>query len=137
MVDNPTTKKRILIIEGNPDELRLIEYLLNRPEFELAAAATAATGARLLRNGLLPDLLILDLTLPDISGIELLKQMRNRPQFDGIPVIVLADATRPMEIRTALVAGADRYVTKTYMGNNLLKTVFEVLQTGRMAAADA
>lgn len=129
--------KRILIIEGNPEELRLIEYLLSRPEFELAAAATAATGARLLRNGMSPDVLILDLNLPDIPGTELLKQMRNRPQFNRIPVIVLADATRPMEIRTALVAGADRYVTKTYMGNNLLKTVFEVLESGRTVAADA
>lgn len=137
MVEKPEAKKRILVIEANPEELRLIEYLLNRPEFDLAAAATAATGARLLRSGMKPDVLILDLALPDISGVELLKQMRNRPQFDSIPVIVLADAARPMEIRTALVAGADRYVTKTYMGNNLLKTVFEVLETGRAVAADA
>ena len=137
MVDKPAAKKRILIIEGNAEELRLIEFLLNRPEFELAATATAATGARLLRNGMLPDVLIMDLSLPDLSGIELLKQMRNRPQYDRIPVIVLADAARPMEIRAALVAGADRYVTKTYMGNNLVKTVFEILETGRTVAADA
>lgn len=137
MVEKPAAKKHILVIEANPEELRLIEFLLNRPEFDLAAAATAATGARLLRSGMKPDVLILDLALPDISGVELLKQMRNRPQFDSIPVIVLADAARPMEIRTALVAGADRYVTKTYMGNNLLKTVFEVLETGRAVAADA
>jgi DNA-binding response OmpR family regulator len=135
-VDKPD-KYRILLIEDDPEELRLMEYLLNRPEFELYAAATAATGARLMRGGLVPHVLVIDLMLTDVPGIEFLKQMRSRPQFDTIPVIVLADATRPMEIRGALVAGADRYVTKTYMGNNLIKTVFEVLETGRAAAADA
>jgi DNA-binding response OmpR family regulator len=135
-VDEPE-KKRILIIEDDPEELRLIEYLLNRPEFELSKAQTAAAGAKMLRGGTLPDLLIVDLMMSDVPGVEFVRQMRSRPQFDAIPVIVLADATRPMEIRTALVAGADRYVTKTYMGNNLIKTAFEVLESGRTAAADA
>ena len=136
-VDQPL-RKRILIIEDDPEELRLIEYLLKRPELELLAAATASTGARLLRSGMLPDLLLVDLMLGDVPGVECVKQMRSRSQFNQLPVIVLADATRPMEIRAALVAGADRYVTKTYMGNNLIKTVFEVLAAGRTsAAADA
>jgi hypothetical protein len=43
-----------IIIEGNPEELRLMEYLIDRPEFELAAAASASTGARVLRNGIPP-----------------------------------------------------------------------------------
>ena len=103
----------------------------------MSSATTAAAGAKILRAGLVPDLLIVDLMLSDVPGVEFVRQMRSRPQFDGIPVIVLADATRPMEIRTALVAGADRYVTKTYMGNNLIKTALEVLETGRAAAADA
>jgi DNA-binding response OmpR family regulator len=75
------------------------------------------------------------LSLADVTGVEFLKQMRGRPQFNALPVIALADATRPMEIRAALVAGADRYVTRTYMGNNLVKTVWELLETGRATAA--
>ncbi|HYO87673.1 MAG TPA: response regulator [Candidatus Limnocylindrales bacterium] len=130
-----TVKRRILIIDDDSQEMRFIEYLLGRPEFELIAASTAATGARLLRTGELPDVLILDLSLADVTGVEFLKQMRGRPQYNSLPVIALADATRPMEIRAALVAGADRYVTRTYMGNNLVKTVWELLETGRAAAS--
>jgi DNA-binding response OmpR family regulator len=128
-------RRRILIIDDDAQEMRMIEYLLGRPEFELIGASTAATGARLLRTGAPPDLLILDLSLTDVTGVEFLKQMRGRPQFNALPVIALADATRPMEIRAALVAGADRYVTRTYMGNNLVKTVWELLETGRATAA--
>lgn len=128
-------KRRILIINDDPEETHLIEYLLSRPEFELVAASAAAAGARLLRTGPLPDLLILDLSLTGVTGVEFLKQMRGRPQYNALPVIALADATRPMEIRAALVAGADRYVTRTYMGNNLVKTVWELLETGRAAAS--
>ncbi len=127
-------KRRILIIDDDSEEMRIIEYLLSRPEFELIAASTAATGARLLRTGELPDVVILDLSLADVTGVEFLKQMRGRPQYSAVPVIALADATRPMEIRAALVAGADRYVTRTYMGNNLVKTVWELLETGRATA---
>lgn len=127
--------KRILIVASEAEERRFIEQLLWRPEFSLVSAENAASGARLMRIPPPIDVVVVDLTLSDLSGMDFLRQLRARPQYDTLPVIVLAEAARPLEIRSALVAGADRYVTKSYMGNNLVKTVLEVLRVGRASAS--
>ncbi len=133
MVEQPASK-RILIVASEAEERRLIEQLLWRSEFSLVSAATAAAGARLMRTPPPIDVAVIDLTLSDMSGVDLLRELRARPEYDAVPVIVLAEASRPLEIRSALVAGADRYVTKSYMGNNLVKTVLEILRVGRVSA---
>jgi DNA-binding response OmpR family regulator len=69
--------------------------------------------------------------LPDVSGLELLRQMRSKDVFDHLPVIILSALADPSEIRDGLEAGADRYVTKPYVANNLTKVVQDLLRTGR------
>jgi DNA-binding response OmpR family regulator len=69
--------------------------------------------------------------LPDISGVEFLKQLRGRNVFDELPVLVLSAVIDPLTIRGALDAGADRYLTKPYIANNLLTVVQEILRSGR------
>jgi DNA-binding response OmpR family regulator len=80
----------------------------------------------------MPDVMILDLMLPDVSGIEFLRQMRAKEVFDTIPVLILSALADPDQIREGLSVGADRYLTKPYLANNLLSTIQDMLRTGRV-----
>ena len=126
-----SNRKRILVVDDDPELLQLVRVLLARLGVEVISAETAMQAAQSLRTPPLPDLLILDLMLPDISGVEFLRQMRSKAAFDNIPVLVLSAMIDPEHIRQALDAGADRYLTKPYMANNLMTVVQEILRTGR------
>lgn len=126
-----TTKPRILVVDDDPALQKLVVALLNRAGMETATAMNAAEAALILRHPPLPHLMLLDLMMPEVSGIEFLRQVRAKRQFDALPVIILSALADPEQIREGLEAGADRYLTKPYLANNLIKTVREVLQQGR------
>jgi len=125
------SSKRILVVDDDPDLLQLVRVLLLRVNVEVATAEHASIAAQKLRSEPLPDLLILDLMLPDISGIDFLRQLREQPKFDMLPVLVLSALIDPEQIRNALNCGADRYLTKPYIAHNLISVVQEILKTGR------
>jgi len=129
-----SNRKRVLVIDDDPELLQLVRVLLARINVEAIMAESAATAAQLLRAGPLPDLLILDMMLPDVSGVEFLRQMRAKPIYDDMPVLILSALIDPERIRAALDAGADRYLTKPYIANNLLTVVQDILRTGRKPA---
>jgi len=124
---------RVLIVDDDPGFLKLAEVLIGRAGMEAIFATTAAEAAQVLRNMSrdLPDLVILDMMLPDVSGIEFLRQMREKSIFDDLPVLILSALGDPNQIRQALATGADRYLTKTFVANNLIPTVQDLLATGR------
>lgn len=124
-------KKRVLVVDDDPELLQLVRVLLSRIGVEAVCVENANDAAQFLLNEALPDLLILDMMLPDISGVEFLRQMRSKSTFDTMPVLILSALIDPERIRVALDAGADRYLTKPYIANNLLTVVQDILRTGR------
>lgn len=124
-------KQRILVVDDDPALQKLVVLLLEKAGFEPISAINATEAATILRQSPLPDLMVLDLMLPEISGIDFLKQLRAKAAFDHFPVIILSALADPTQIREGLDAGADRYLTKPYLANNLIKTVQEVLRVGR------
>jgi two-component system, OmpR family, phosphate regulon response regulator PhoB len=124
-------KVRILIVDDDQSVLKLMASLLDRAGMEPIMAENAASAAQVLKKSPLPDLLILDLMLPDVSGVEFLRQIRSKSVFDNLPVIILSALADPDQIREGLRAGADRYLTKPYLANNLVITVQEMLRSGR------
>lgn len=124
-------KKRILVIDDDPELQQLVRILLSRVNMEILAAGTVAEGVKMLAAPPLPDLVLLDLMLPDESGIDFLKQVRARNAFSAMPIIVLSALVDPAQIREALDNGADRYLTKPYIANNLVSYVQDVLRSGR------
>jgi DNA-binding response OmpR family regulator len=126
-----TTKPRILVIDDDLDLQTLVGSLLAHAGLEHISAVTAAEGAEVLRQKPLPDLVLLDLMLPDVSGLEMLRQIRSKEIFASMPIIILSALADPSTIRKGLDLGADRYLTKPYLANNLTSTVFEVLKAGR------
>ena len=128
-------KKRILVIDDDSAIQELIRVILERWGFELTAALNVSTAVEVLRQKPLPDLVLLDMTLPDVDGLELLRQIRETKVFDTLPVIIVSAMVDSDRIRKGLDMGADRYITKPAISHNLLKTVQEVLKTGRRPPA--
>jgi len=126
-----SNKRRILVVDDDPELLQLVRVLLARIGVEAIMAENATDAAQELRSGSLPDLVILDMMLPDVSGVEFLRQMRAKSTYDQLPVLILSALIDPERIRAALDAGADRYLTKPYIANNLLTVVQDMLRTGR------
>lgn len=122
---------RILVVDDDPAVQKLVKTLLERAGLVHIEALNATQAAAVLRARPLPQAVVLDLMLPDISGIEFLRQMRTKDVFDNIPVVILSAVADPNQIREGLGAGADRYLTKPYLANNLLSTLQDVLRNGR------
>lgn len=125
------TQATILVVDDDPALQRLVVALLTRAGMTAFSAMNAMEASDHLKQGTKPDLVVLDLMMPEISGIEFLKDLRTKSQYDNLPVIILSALADPEQIREGLDAGADRYLTKPYLANNLVKTVNEVLQQGR------
>lgn len=129
---NVQQKIRVLVVDDDPALQQLIGLLLTNAGLEPVEALNAAAAARILRTEQPPPrLIILDMMLPDVSGLEFLKQMRAKAQFDELPVLILSALADPQQIREGLQAGADRYLTKPYLANNLVITVQDMLRKGR------
>jgi two-component system phosphate regulon response regulator PhoB len=131
-VSSPEEKPRILVVDDDPALQKLVVLLLKRANMNPVSAMNASEAAQILREEPLPDLVVLDLMLPEISGIDFLRQMRAKSTFNSLPVIILSALADPAQIREGLEAGADRYLTKPYLANNLIRTVEEVLASGRV-----
>jgi PAS domain S-box-containing protein len=123
-----TTAGTILYVEDNLANLELVERILTRrPKIGLLSAIQGRLGLDLARIHL-PGLILLDLHLPDMSGEEVLRELRQGPETREIPVVIVsADANRELEERV-LASGADAYITKPIDLNAFLGTVDRLLR---------
>ncbi len=126
-----TDKKRILVVDDDVEIQQLVRVLLMRIGADPIVVDNAAGAAQVLRAQPLPDLMILDLMMPEVSGMEFLKQVRSREVFKDLPILILSALIETDQIREALDSGADRYLTKPYIANNLVTIVQDMLRNGR------
>jgi CheY-like chemotaxis protein len=104
--------KRVLYIEDNPiNALIIAELIARRPDLALQVAVDGASGVAQAAS-LLPDLVLLDMQLPDFDGFEVLRRLRADPATAAIPVIALSANAMPDDIDRALRAGMSDYWTK-------------------------
>jgi len=102
----------VLYIEDNLPNYQLIEQLiLKRPEVRLLGAIQGKLGVE-LAVAHRPDVILLDLNLPDIQGNEVLLRLREHPETAAIPVVMLSADAMPKQIDKLLAAGAQKYLTK-------------------------
>jgi PAS domain S-box-containing protein len=113
----------VLYIEDNVSNLRLVEQVLGRrPQTTLLSAMQGQLGLDLAREHR-PDLILLDLHLPDVPGDEVLRRLREGPQTRGIPVVILSADATPGQVERLLAAGAQAYLTKPLDVRQLLALV--------------
>jgi signal transduction histidine kinase/ActR/RegA family two-component response regulator len=120
--------RTVLYIEDNLSNIELVERLLGRrPGFELLTATTGRAGLELARE-VHPDLVLLDLDLPDIRGEEVLAELRGQPETADIPVIIVTADAAPWRQAELARAGADAYVVKPIQLASFLETLEAVLR---------
>ena len=126
-------KTVVLVIDDEPQILRALRINLSVRGYDVVTAATGAAALHAAAERR-PDVVILDLGLPDMSGIEVLEGLRG---WMRAPVIVLSARTDPTQKVEALDAGADDYVTKPFSMDEFLARLRAAVRRGAAAASDA
>ena len=128
--------RTLLCVEDNPANLKLVEELIaRRPELRLLTAVNGTLGIELAR-AVQPEMILMDVNLPDISGIEAMKILREDPLTAHIPIVALSANAMPRDIRKGLEAGFFRYLTKPIRVNEFMDTLRMALEFAEQRAAE-
>lgn len=119
--------KTVLIVEDEEDILALVHYNLSRDGYRVVTATSGEEGVQVARETQ-PDLVILDLMLPGMNGLEVCKTLKSDPALRDIPVIMLTAKGEESDIVAGLEIGASDYVTKPFSTKVLLARVAAVLR---------
>jgi len=121
---------RILVVEDEQDLQQVLEYNLRQAGHEVTVTQLGAEGLKLARE-LSPDVVLLDLMLPDVSGTEVCKQLKNDPSTRGMPVIMLTARGEEIDRVVGFELGADDYVVKPFSVRELMLRIQAILRRGR------
>jgi CheY-like chemotaxis protein len=114
--------ERILIVEDNPLNAKLLRDVLDAQGYEVAVATTAEDGLTIARRDR-PGLILMDIQLPGMNGIEALGELKEDPATRDIPVIAVTASAMPMERKEILAAGFDGYQAKPISVKEITKEV--------------
>lgn len=106
-------KQQLLVIDDNEMMRAFLSHFFSQYH-EVRTASGGSEAWQLLDNGYTPDLILLDLRMPEISGLELLQQFKSSVLYNGVPVIILSSITKSSEKVDCLRAGAADYITKPF-----------------------
>ncbi len=120
-------EQQILVIDDERDLLELVAYNLKKEGFRVSTAGDGEEGLEKLRKGSF-DLLILDLMLPGLQGVEVCRMIRSNPRTEGIPIIMLTARTDMTDKVRGLEIGADDYMTKPFSPKELVARVRALLR---------
>lgn len=123
------TSKKILIVEDEPDTAEMFAEMLRLRGYRVYKSYGSASAMKQLMLDK-PDAVMLDIMMPDISGLEVLYFMRRDPALDKIPVIVVSAKGLLSDIKTGMDAGATVYLTKPVAYSELIKAVEDTIQKG-------
>ncbi|HEX2459244.1 MAG TPA: response regulator, partial [Vicinamibacterales bacterium] len=128
--------RTLLCVEDNPANLKLVEELIaRRPDLRLLTAVNGTLGIKLARAAQ-PEMILMDVNLPDISGIEAMRILREDPVTAHIPIVALSANAMPRDIRKGLEAGFFRYLTKPIKVNEFMDTLRMALESAEQRAAE-
>ena len=128
----PVAKKpggiMVLIVEDDPDQAALARLRVSAAGYAVRLARDCKELLDEVRSRPLPDLLLLDILLPDGNGFDVLANMRRHPKLALLPIVMLTVLAKPEEVRRGLDLGADGYITKPYSKKILSETIRSVLK---------
>lgn len=121
------TKKKILVVDDERDIIELLEYNLQREGYKVLKAMTGEEALDLIERSL-PDLIILDLMLPNLDGLEICRILKRDKKTASLPIIILSAKGEESDIIVGLELGADDYITKPFSPKVLIARVKTVLR---------
>ncbi|MCC6143468.1 MAG: response regulator [Candidatus Hydrogenedentes bacterium] len=125
------SKKRVMIVDDDPDALALMEKILSDEGFELVKVSNA-TEVGLKAAQLSPDLILLDFLMPEINGFEVCKALRDNEMTRSIPIMAVTCLTKERDIERIFSCGADEYLAKPFKVDQLVEKVHELIGRGRV-----
>src|SRR5580658_7918970 len=125
--------KRIFVIEDDKDIVELVRYNLEKDGFQVTSSADGATGLAQVRKSA-PDLLLLDLMLPKVSGLDICKEVRWDVSLNRLPILILTAKGEEADRVVGLELGADDYVTKPFSPRELVARVKALLRRAEPGA---
>ena len=126
---------QVLIVEDEEALATLLDYNLGKEKFDVTVAADGEEGLLKIEENA-PDVVILDWMLPKISGIEVCRRIRSKPETRNIPIIMLTARAEEADRIRGLETGADDYLTKPFSTNELIARVRAVLRRIRPGLAE-
>ena len=119
--------KRIAIIDDEPDMVKIATDLLEPEGYVISSSNHPSEGLKKIRSGI-PDLLLLDVRLPDQDGYQVLKELKNDPRTKTMPVMMVSVKAEEADVVVGLEMGAEDYITKPFRRRELLARVKTVLR---------
>ena len=117
--------QKILVVDDSDDTREMMAKLLELEAFTVVTAEDGSAGLN-IADAELPDLIITDINMPNLNGIEMIKQLRKRARFESVPIMAITAYGNGVA-KEALKAGADRATTKPVRFNALLVEIRELL----------
>lgn len=119
---------KILIVDDEPNIVLSLEFLMQQSGYQVAVARDGAEAMEKMA-GFRPDLVLLDVMLPQINGFELCQKIRQNSDWDAVKLVMLSAKGRESEVSKGLALGADAYVTKPFSTRELVERVATLLAT--------
>jgi CheY-like chemotaxis protein len=123
-------KKTVIIVEDEPDTAEMFAEMMNISGYTVFKSYGGTAALNLITNHK-PDAVVLDVMMPDLSGLEVLRFIRRDPRLEHIPVILVSAKSMPNDIKDGIDAGASMYLTKPVSYNDLKSAVDQVLGGSR------
>ncbi len=120
---------RVLVVDDEPNILLSLEFLMQQAGFEVTTAEDAEQ-AQVLISQQVPDLILLDISLPGMSGFDLLEELRADEATRSLPVVMLTAHGREVEKEKGMALGASDYITKPFSTRELVSRVQALLDRG-------
>ncbi len=128
-------KEKILVVDDEEDILELIRYNLVKEGYHVS---TVTSGEEALAKATqeMPDLVLLDLMLPGLDGLDVCRELKRRPSTSQIPIVMLTAKSEDIDVVTGLELGSDDYITKPFSPRVLLARIKAVLRRKRQETAE-
>jgi len=121
--------KKILVVEDNPTNMRVIRMVLGNKGYGLLEAADGEEALVVAMEGR-PDLIVMDIQLPKMDGLEVTRRLRQTPEFKHTPIIALTASAMEGDREKIMAAGCDKYISKPVNTRQFPQLVAEMLQQG-------
>ena len=123
--DNNSQPKRVLIVDDEPNVVVSLEFLMQEAGYAVDVATTGEDAIEMIPE-VDPDLILLDIMLPGISGFEICRWVRESSEWDGVKIVMLTAKGR--DVAKGFALGADAYITKPFSTRDLMAEVQDVLE---------
>lgn len=118
---------KILAIDDDTTTLQLLEFLLTKHNYKVTVCSSGADGIKKAAE-IIPDLILLDVMMPLMDGIDVCKNLRSAEKTAKIPILFLSALGQDIEVMRGLMAGSDGYIVKPFEPDNLLEQIDKLIK---------